>query len=973
MDGNSSDRGLWQNAYTFIAERVRGIVSHRRVQHAFQQMRGLRHHCPEWTSVDSSRETFPGRVTDEQSHFVSSGEVDYMASAAAECGPTTSGGDTESGCACVIDCAEAGRVVLLASGALPSSSTGCAGEASAAARGGAAAAPLGHPGPSAAEREPHLRSNPAQRSAREIDEQRDEERWAQKLPSPQQPRRPPPPPANLSSLKGRRQREPEADCEGSARNTASFFSVVASQQGNPNMTTLIDGGDVVSPAVRSNASPAAPTRDSRTAGVATTLSSCPHADDCADRAHDTHPGRTASPIAMETGDDTEPRSSLADSQRSFSSAVDSVELSDSSCPVPPAHRVQFRLNLRQTQTSGGGRTCIDLNACGEAHGKHAKAAPGNEQMGPAYSAERVLLRDNLLVTQSHANRIEESRISCAPATDQTSQRVIQGANYAGARRDSSAGTHVRSVPDHNGAISHPEQNSRAKLSLSLRSGYAGGAVSRGGHAGVEGDDTVISPVTQSSAAVCGSHLSNDTGGSVLNGRADNEMPLDCCEQFMENHDTAPDVARSRRNASRSSGGEPIDNVAPTVRERRLTDFEESRRLEDHVLVVLDDLEQALSSDERTRNSEDTTQRRRRKSKRKKCTDVCNGHDVVFPSDMERGSRNPSTACWGDEREGRGGKRNRAATAAPDARRDAGCENAESAMEVDEVEQQQQQQQQQQQGAFGGGGGGSREVTGNLLEDLSEWTEEACSGPARRTVAASGHLTPSDQSDIFRELDAMCECSIEDILADEDDTEHGDGVFQQATHHETAGQGRRTWPNTPRARSNVANDARQQRLFTSPVPPGPGVRAQLRFGLPHLNLVQLFRNLLRNFYYETFLWMYLNVLLHPRSSTTRNRLRFLGMLSNQSTEAVLLNVLLGYFNGFHGGRHATIRDSLRLLGEIAGRGGGYVDSRQAVWLRELAVDVGIHYSPRQMLRAFSTVVRDILMTRVPPLYCMRYVC
>ncbi len=264
-----------------------------------------------------------------------------------------------------------------------------------------------------------------------------------------------------------------------------------------------------------------------------------------------------------------------------------------------------------------------------------------------------------------------------------------------------------------------------------------------------------------------------------------------------------------------------------------------------------------------------------------------------------------------------------------------------------------------------------QATGNIGHTGNSTTR----GPSIGTdnEASLGHI---DQSVILRELDAMCQQSIEEILQSPEIQSSTQNLFeqgqQQNTHHDTP-------PNSPtsgdRNSQRHANHGRQQNRTSAEQSQHRDHQSStyfshFRFGLPNLNLQQLFCNLLRNFYYESFIWIYLNVCSHPRSSTTRNRLQFLALLSNQTMESVLLNVLLGYFNGFHSGRAMLLHESCRVLGEVAGRGGGYVDTRQARWLRELAVDLGIHLNPRQMLRSFSIVVRDILMSRVPTAYCAR---
>ena len=138
-----------------------------------------------------------------------------------------------------------------------------------------------------------------------------------------------------------------------------------------------------------------------------------------------------------------------------------------------------------------------------------------------------------------------------------------------------------------------------------------------------------------------------------------------------------------------------------------------------------------------------------------------------------------------------------------------------------------------------------------------------------------------------------------------------------------------------------------------------------------NLVQFFIVLLSNFYFQVFIWIYLNVMMHPRSVMTRNRLKFMAFLGKQSLEEVTLNVLQGYFNGFHQGRTALLQEICSVLQDVShnnvARGaptGTFVSAQHASWLQELSIQLGIHLNPRQMLRSFSSVVRDIVMQRIP---------
>ncbi len=173
---------------------------------------------------------------------------------------------------------------------------------------------------------------------------------------------------------------------------------------------------------------------------------------------------------------------------------------------------------------------------------------------------------------------------------------------------------------------------------------------------------------------------------------------------------------------------------------------------------------------------------------------------------------------------------------------------------------------------------------------------------------------------------------------------------------------------------------QSAIFTTAVngnsaTPPSSPASSIHPGNTRADLVHVFSTLLCNFYFEVYLWIYLNVLLHPRSYMTRNRLKFLCYLSNQTLEQVTLNVLLGYFSGFHQGRSALMLEITNVLREVAqlgidpnssnsSRSGGTVRHDHTARLRELSVELGIHLNPRQMLRSFSAVVRDVVMRRVP---------
>ena len=124
---------------------------------------------------------------------------------------------------------------------------------------------------------------------------------------------------------------------------------------------------------------------------------------------------------------------------------------------------------------------------------------------------------------------------------------------------------------------------------------------------------------------------------------------------------------------------------------------------------------------------------------------------------------------------------------------------------------------------------------------------------------------------------------------------------------------------------------------------------------------LFNQLLSQFYFETYLWIYANVLHHTRGLEIRHRLKRLGELNNQTLEEVTANMLQGYLGAFKHGRSALVNEVEVVLRELAEDGN--LSQEQASWLRQLSVELGVHLNPQQMLRSFSAVVKDILTRRL----------
>lgn len=117
------------------------------------------------------------------------------------------------------------------------------------------------------------------------------------------------------------------------------------------------------------------------------------------------------------------------------------------------------------------------------------------------------------------------------------------------------------------------------------------------------------------------------------------------------------------------------------------------------------------------------------------------------------------------------------------------------------------------------------------------------------------------------------------------------------------------------------------------------------------LVGLFRRLMDTFYMETMLWMYNNVLLHPAARRTRNRLHWLGVVTGRSLEQAASNVLTGFIAGYRQSRRTLSTDVEETLMATG--------SSRAGRLAGFAVELGVILNPRQMIRSFSAVVRDLV--------------
>jgi hypothetical protein len=141
----------------------------------------------------------------------------------------------------------------------------------------------------------------------------------------------------------------------------------------------------------------------------------------------------------------------------------------------------------------------------------------------------------------------------------------------------------------------------------------------------------------------------------------------------------------------------------------------------------------------------------------------------------------------------------------------------------------------------------------------------------------------------------------------------------------------------------------------------------RFPFESATMVELFRRLNDTFYAETFLWIYLNSLKHPAARRLRYRLGLLGMATGRSTEQAAANVLSGYLTGYRQSRRTLAEQVETVLQNMTSAVPGGPDSggqpRRAAWLGQLSVELGVALNPRQMMKSFSAVVRD-LVARTP---------
>ena len=118
------------------------------------------------------------------------------------------------------------------------------------------------------------------------------------------------------------------------------------------------------------------------------------------------------------------------------------------------------------------------------------------------------------------------------------------------------------------------------------------------------------------------------------------------------------------------------------------------------------------------------------------------------------------------------------------------------------------------------------------------------------------------------------------------------------------------------------------------------------------LVALYRRLVDTFYMQTVLWMYNSILLHPAARRTRNRLRWLGVVTGRSLEQATSNVLSGFIAGYRHSRRAVNSEIEQTLMTAT--------NEQARRLAQLAVQLGLILNARLIMRSFSAVVRDLVL-------------
>lgn len=144
-------------------------------------------------------------------------------------------------------------------------------------------------------------------------------------------------------------------------------------------------------------------------------------------------------------------------------------------------------------------------------------------------------------------------------------------------------------------------------------------------------------------------------------------------------------------------------------------------------------------------------------------------------------------------------------------------------------------------------------------------------------------------------------------------------------------------------------------FNMPLPPplnnnSPGVTVFPMRSLPHF-----FHHLQNKFYFESYLWLYQNIMFHPRSGQTRIRMYHISRVWNVSVHDVAMATLSVHMMKFANLRQPSMHSVQSVLREVSQ---GHANTEMLHNLRGMAVDVCIHLNPRQMLRDFCKLIRDL---------------
>lgn len=129
----------------------------------------------------------------------------------------------------------------------------------------------------------------------------------------------------------------------------------------------------------------------------------------------------------------------------------------------------------------------------------------------------------------------------------------------------------------------------------------------------------------------------------------------------------------------------------------------------------------------------------------------------------------------------------------------------------------------------------------------------------------------------------------------------------------------------------------------------GIHSQRR------SLRQYYNSLVYQFYYETFLWLYLTISTHPRSVGTWALIQVISGIAGQPPEDVAVTMLAGFLeSSISQSMEGT--QTLESTFEAIERDGDVSPEAQTV-MREYSVLMNIRLDPRGMLRRFTNVIRE----------------